>query len=151
MEGGAGDAEGVDGYQPVRADCQAQRRRSRPQARKIDADPVLRSRVMADPHRSRTPRQISGRLHLEARDTSVDTMTHSPDAQGRRVSHEAPYRCICAHPATILREEGILLRSIRARRRRRPPLGERTAGRVVGTVAIDDCPAEATDRRVPGA
>lgn len=139
------------GYQPVHADCQAQRRRSRPQARKIDADPVLRSRVMADLRRSRTPRQIAGRLHLEASDTSVEAMTHSPDAHGRTVSHEALYRWIYAHPAKTLREEGILLRSKRARRRRRKPLGERTAGRIVGMVSIDDRPAEAADRRVPGA
>lgn len=50
------------GYRPVHADCEAERRRSRPQGRKIDADPVLAARVRADLRRSRTPRQIAGRL-----------------------------------------------------------------------------------------
>ncbi|WP_315914126.1 helix-turn-helix domain-containing protein [Arthrobacter sp. lap29] len=31
------------GYRPVSADCAAERRRSRPQARKIETDPVLRT------------------------------------------------------------------------------------------------------------
>ena len=52
-------------------------------------DPVLAARVKADLARSRTPRQIAGRLHLEATDASVETMTKSPDAEGRTVSHEA--------------------------------------------------------------
>jgi transposase, IS30 family len=52
------------GYRPVHADCQAQKHRSRPQTRKVDADPVLSARVRSDLLRSRTPRQIAGRLHL---------------------------------------------------------------------------------------
>lgn len=54
----------------------------------IDADPVLAARVRADLGRSRTPRQIAGRLRLEANDTTVETMRKSPDAQGLTVSHE---------------------------------------------------------------
>ncbi|MCC9068053.1 helix-turn-helix domain-containing protein [Arthrobacter cryoconiti] len=46
------------GYWPVSADCAAERRRCRPQARKIETDPVLAARVRADLARSRTPRQI---------------------------------------------------------------------------------------------
>ena len=42
----------------VAADVKAQKRRSRPKTRKIDADPVLKARVLADLKRSRTPRQI---------------------------------------------------------------------------------------------
>ena len=49
---------GKCGYQPVTADVKAQKRRSRPKTRKIDADPVLKARVLADLKRSRTPRQI---------------------------------------------------------------------------------------------
>lgn len=139
------------GYRPVAADVRAQRRRNRPQAFTIDTDPVLRRRVRADLKRSRTPRQIAGRLRLEASDASVTTMPHSPAAQGRTISHEAIYRWIYAHPAKTLAAEGILLRSKRTRRRPRRALGQRTGGRIVGMVSIDDRPAEAADRRVPGA
>ena len=45
------------GYRPVGADVAAQRRRSRPKTRKIDACPALGARVLADLARSRTPRQ----------------------------------------------------------------------------------------------
>ena len=50
------------GYKIVTADCRAQRRRARPQPGKVAADPVLRSRVLADLGRSHTPRRIAGRL-----------------------------------------------------------------------------------------
>ena len=137
-------------YKPVSADCRAQRRRARPQARVIDCDPVLAARVKTDLLRSRTPRQIAGRLRLEATDVSVGLMSHSPDAQGRTVSHEAIYRWIYAHPKGELAREGILLRSRRTTRKRRRPVGERTGGRIVGMVSIDDRPDDAT-LRVPGA
>ncbi|MDJ0313886.1 hypothetical protein [Arthrobacter sp. H35-D1] len=81
-------------YRPVSADCAAERERKRPQARKIDTNPVIAARVKANLARSRTSRQIAGRLHLEATDTSVETITKSPDAEGRTVSHEAIYRWI---------------------------------------------------------
>ncbi|MDN5757614.1 MAG: IS30 family transposase [Tomitella sp.] len=138
------------GYQPVGADCAAEGRRRRPQARKIDADPVLAERVRTDLRRSRTPRQIAGRLRLEASDDSVDTMVHSSDAEGRIVSHEAIYRWIYALPKGELAKSGILLRSKRTRRKPRKALGERAGGRIVGMVSIDDRPDEAADRRVPG-
>jgi IS30 family transposase len=139
------------GYQPVAADAKARRRRSRPQERAIDADPVLQTRVRADLKRSRTPRQIAGRLRREADDATVGVMNHSPDADGRTVSHEAIYRWIYAHTKGWLAKEGILLRSKQTTRKRRRPVGERTGGRIVGMVSIDDRPAEAADRRVPGA
>ncbi|PXA64482.1 IS30 family transposase [Arthrobacter psychrochitiniphilus] len=139
------------GYRPVSADCAAERRRKRPQARKIDTDVVLAARVKADLARSRTPRQIAGRLRLEATDASVETMTKSPDAEGRTVSHEAIYRWIYALPKGELAKPGILLQSKRTKRKSVKPLGERTGGRIIGMVSIDDRPEEAADRRVPGA
>lgn len=139
------------GYRPVSADCAAERRRSRPQARKMETDPILAARVRADLARSRTPRQIAGRLRLEATDASVETMTKSPDAEGRTVSHEAIYRWIYALPKGELAKSGILLQSKRTKRKTRKPLGERTGGRIIGMVSIDDRPEDASDRRVPGA
>jgi IS30 family transposase len=139
------------GYRPVSADCAAQRRRSRPQARTIDADPVLAARVRADMRRSRTPRQVAGRLRGEAADASVGLMPGSLPADGKTVSHEAIYQWIYALPKGELAREGILLRSRRTARRRRRPLGERTGGKIIGMVSIDDRPAEVAGRRVPGA
>ena len=62
------------GYRMVTADVAAQRRRSRPQPRKVAVVPALRARVLADLKHSRTPRQIAGRLHLEAREATVGLM-----------------------------------------------------------------------------
>lgn len=139
------------GYRPVTADVKAEKRRSRPQPRKIDGNPVLEARIRADLLRSRTPRQIAGRLQLEASEPSVETMTKSPDAEGATVSHEALYRWIYALPKGELAKAGILLQSKRTKRKTRKPLGERTGGRIIGMVSIDDRPEDANDRRVPGA
>src|SRR5680860_1406970 len=66
------------GYRLVHADCAAQKRRRRPQVGKVASDQVLRARVLTDLGQSRTPRQIAGRLRLEAEDTTVGLMTASP-------------------------------------------------------------------------
>ena len=110
------------GYGLVHADCAAQKRRLRPQVGKVASDEVLRARVLADLGQSRTPRQIAGRLRLEAEDDTVGLMTASPPADGRTVSHEAIYRFIYALPKGELARHGVLLRSKRTRRRRPRPL-----------------------------
>ena len=99
------------GYRLVHADCAAQQRRCRPQVGKVAGDEVLRSRVLADLGRSRTPRQIAGGLRLEAEDDSVGLMKASPPADGKTVSHEAIYRFIYALPKGELAKHGVLLRS----------------------------------------
>ncbi|MFQ4149767.1 IS30 family transposase [Arthrobacter sp. LAPM80] len=81
---------------------------------------------------------------------SVETMTKSPDAEGRTVSHEAIYRWIYALPKGELAKSGILLQSKRTKRKSVKPLGERTGGRIIGMASIDDRPEAASDRRVPG-
>ena len=139
------------GYRPVHADCEAEKRRRRPQQFKIDSDPVLAARVRADLRRSRTPRQIAGRLRLEARDPTVEPMSQATDAGGRTVSHEAVYRWIYALPKGELAKSAILLRSKRTQRKKRKPLGQRTGGRIIAMVSIDDRPEDVADRRVPGA
>src|SRR5699024_1054781 len=75
----------TSGYQAVTADVAAQRRRARPQKRKVARDPVLKARVEADLAASWTPNEIAGRLRLEAADPTVGRMANSPDAQGRTV------------------------------------------------------------------
>lgn len=138
------------GYGLVTAHVRAQRSRSRPQVGKIAGDPVLRARVLADLARSRTPRQIAGRLRLEAGDSTVGTVMGSPAAGGTSASHEAIYRFIYALPKGELAKHGVLLRSKRTARRARRPAGERTAP-IVGMVSIDDRDESVADRRVPGA
>jgi IS30 family transposase len=139
------------GYRPVAADCRAERRRGRRQERAVGADPVLRARIAADLRRSRTPRQIAGRLRLEAADPSVGLMPGSLPAEGKTICHEAIYRRIYALPRGELAREGILLRSRRPARRRRRPPGERTGGRIIGMISIDDRDPAVAGRRVPGA
>ena len=57
---------------------------------------VLKARVLADLKRSRTPRQIVGRLRAEACDGSLEPCKGSPSAEGAVVSHEAVYtRVLC--------------------------------------------------------
>jgi len=145
-----GPAGGVLGYGPVAANSAAATRRARPQARKIDADPVLLVRVKADLRQSRTPRQIAGRLRLEAADSTVGRMESSLDAHGAAVSHESIYRWIYALPKGELARQGILLRSNRTARKRRRPVGERGCARIVGMISIDDRPTHVVDRKMPG-
>jgi IS30 family transposase len=78
-------------------------------------------------------------------------MPGSLPAGGKTVSREAIYRWIYALPRGELAREGILPRSRRTARKRRRPLGERTGGRIVGMVSIDDRDPDVAGRRVPGA
>ncbi|MET4059471.1 hypothetical protein ABIB35_001002 [Arthrobacter sp. UYP6] len=80
-------------------------------------DAFLAARVRAEA-RPRARRQIAGRLHLEAHDASVETMTKSPDAEGRTVSHEAIRRWIYGLPKGELANPGIVLQSKRTKRNR---------------------------------
>jgi len=136
------------GYGLVHADCLAERRRSRPQGRKVAKDPVLYARVMADLLRSRTPSQIAGRLRAEALDPTLDVMRHSPPADGKTVSHEAIYQFIYALPKGELARCGVMLRSKRTNRRKPKVRGK--GAPIVGMVSIDDRPEVVDDRRVPG-
>jgi IS30 family transposase len=136
------------GYLLVHAQCAAERRRCRPQERKVARDLVLRARVMADLGRSRTPNQIAGRLRREAGDPTLGCVSNSPNAQGRTVSHEAIYQFIYAMPRGDLAKHGIFLQSKRTTRR--PVAKGRRPGPIVGMVSIDDRPGEVAQRRVPG-
>ena len=138
---------GADGcYRGEEAGRMAARRRARPKERAIDADPVLRSRVVSDLARGRTPRQISGRLKAEACG-KVGTMADSPAADGRTISHEAIYTWIYAHPKKTLVEHGIVLPSRRWARKGAPAGGRKPP--IVGMRLIDERP-DIDDRAVPG-
>ena len=140
---------GSEGYAVPAAEAAAQQRRRRPKTRRLDAEPLLRDRVLADLKRSRSPRQIAGRLRAEARDASLEPCKGSPPAQGATVSHEAIYTWIYAMPSKTLQEHGVLLNSKRTSRTPRRKLGQRGAP-IVGMVSIDDRPEDVAGRRVPG-
>jgi IS30 family transposase len=105
--------------------------------------------VLADLKRSRTPRQIAGRLTLEASDATVELMTGSTPAQGKTASHEAIYQFIYAMPRGQLAKHGIFLRRKQTKRRPRTAAGGRGAP-IIGMVSIDERDPAAADRRVPG-
>jgi IS30 family transposase len=125
-------------YRATRAGRVAAAARRRPKTRKLDADPALRTAVLARLRAGYSPDQVAGRLRYE-----------HPAEQACWVSHEAIYTWIYALPKGELAREGILLRSGRSRRR---PRGRTRApgARIVGMRSIDDRPAEVADRRVPG-
>lgn len=110
---------------------------------------MLEARVRQDLRRSRTPRQIAGRLRVEAGDVTLEPLPGSVNAEGRTVSHEAIYQYIYALPKGELAAAGILLRSKRTLRKPRKE-GRNSGARIVGMVSIDDRPGGVDDRRLPG-
>jgi IS30 family transposase len=129
---------GRPGYRAVVARRVAAEQRSRPQPRRLDVCPQLRTEVVTRLRAGHSPDQVAGRLRYE-----------HPDQKARWVSHEAIYTWIYALPKGELARHGIVLRSRRTQRRTR----SRTAGpgaRIVGMTSIDARPEEVTDRAVPG-
>lgn len=148
IRGGIKRNAGADGcYRGEEAGRMAARRRARPKERALEADPVLRVRVVSDLARGRTPRQISGRLKAEACG-KVGTMADSPAADGRTISHEAIYTWIYTPSrGRNLVEHGIVLPSRRWARKRAPAGGRKPP--IVGMRLIDERP-DIDDRAVPG-
>ena len=137
------------GYRATTAHQRAKTRRTRPQQRLMEADPIIRQRVLADLGRGRTPRQIAGRLKLEADDASVEPMEGSVPTGGARISHEALYTWIYALPKGELARLGVMLPSKRGARRPRRKNGL-SGARIVGMRSIRQRPEQALGRRVPG-
>lgn len=129
---------GRSGYRARRADRVARSGRRRPTTRKIDSVPGLREHVTGLLQIGWSPGSISGRLPIEYASN-----------EAWRVSHEAIYQWVYAQPVGQLRTALIELRTGRTHRRRqgstRPP-----APRIKDPVWIDDRPAEAAGREVPG-
>jgi IS30 family transposase len=132
---------GRGGYRGHHAVAGAQVSRRRPKLRRLDTDPVLREAVMAGLRAGWSPRQTAGRLRLE-----------SPGVHTGLVSHETIYTWLYALPKGELKtlaEQQIRLRS--GRTARRPAAGRRPRQtRITGMRMIDERPAEATGRQVPG-
>jgi len=125
-------------YRAVRSDRDAARRRRRPKQPKLSANTRLREAVLARLREWYSPDQAAGRLRLE-----------HPDDKGMHVSHEAIYTWIYALPVGELARLGIRLRS--GRRQRRPRQGQAPkTPRITNIKWIDDRPADAAGRQVPG-
>lgn len=128
-------------YRAVDADTRAARARQRPKLRRLDTDPRLRDLILAGLRRGWSPQQIAGRLRRE-----------HPGEHTVRVSHETIYTWLYALPVRELKrlaEAQIRLRS--GRTRRTPASGRRPRqARITGMRLIDQRPAEAEGRRVPG-
>ena len=130
---------GREAYRAWKADAGARESRSRPKERKIDAHPELRERVVGDMKKGWSPEQISGRIRYEG----------GRGETGMSVSHEAIYTWIYAQPKGELARAGIVLRT--GRDERKPRGRKKSPGaKIVGMRLIDDRPAEAAGRQVPG-
>lgn len=128
---------GRAGYRAVAADQAARAGRERPKVLAVERSPRLRAVVTALLRRGWSPASIAGRL-----------ATDYPHDQARRVSHEAIYQWLYATPVSTLARELVRLRTERTARRggRKPP----SAPRIKDPVYIDERPAEADGRQVPG-
>lgn len=140
------------GYRATTAHQRAQNGpnpRAHPQHRLMDTGPLIRERVLADLGRGRTPRQIAGRLTLEATHTSVEPVEGAIPVGGARISHEALYTWIYALPKGELARLGVMLPSKRGARRPRRKTGL-SGARIVGMRSIRERPEQALGRGVPG-
>jgi len=130
---------GREKYRAHRAQARAEEERCRPKARKMDADPVLRRRVVSGLRSGFSADQVAGRLKYD----------RSCGQAGQVVSHEAIYTWMYALPKGELARLGVELRS--GREQRKPRGRKKTPGaRIVGMRSIEDRPAEVADREVPG-
>ena len=139
---GAG-ADGV--YRPAAAQAAARARLARPKIRRLDADPVLRERVVDLLEDRVSPRQIAARLRFE-----------NPDDGSMRICHEQIHQALYVQGAGSLRAqlrvEGAL-RTGRTRRIPRSPLAGLPKPRGKSWIqgaTISLRPPQADDRAVPG-
>lgn len=128
-------------YDPRIAQRDAAGRARRPRARKLDADPRLRSYVVNSLMLGWSPQQIASRIGEDF-----------PDDGRMRVSHETVYRALYVQGRGSLREElgvACALRSGRKGRKPRSKLPSRGRPWVEGR-EISLRPPEAVDRALPG-
>jgi transposase, IS30 family len=128
---------GRERYRATVADRVACATRGRPKLFAVERSPRLRAVVCRWLRGGWSPASIAGRLPIDY-----------PDDHACRVSHEAIYQWVYAQPVSTLTRELISLRTGRKARRggRRPP----PAPRIREPRYIDERPADATGRAVPG-
>jgi len=125
-------------YRAWRSDPAAKKARRRPKRPRLAGDERLRQVVVGLLRRRYSPDQAAGRLRVEF-----------PDDDTMHVSHQAIYNWIYALPVGELATLGIRLRS--GRHQHRPRRGRRPrTPKITGIRWIDDRPADATGRQVPG-
>jgi transposase, IS30 family len=127
-------------YRPFAAQRLAADRRTRPGRGKLRHDPLLRQFVADRLGKRWSPEQISHALRREY-----------PDEPERHVVPETIYQAIYRPELGGLHRDA--LSRVRTGRRRRKPHRHpeaRRAGSLVGMTMIDQRPAEAADRSVPG-
>jgi IS30 family transposase len=133
-----GGQAGRASYQPVACHQRALGRARRPKPCKLELNPLLSARVIADLRAWWSPTQIARRLRDE-----------HPTDEAMRVSHETIYKSIYVQGRGELRRElAACLRSGRAQRQPQARIERR--GRIPDLVSISERPAEADDRAVPG-
>jgi IS30 family transposase len=129
---------GRHAYRPMDAHRSAGRRARRPKTTKLQANPRLCSRVIADLERLWSPQQISERLRDEF-----------GDDRSMQISHETIYKSLYVQGRGELRRE--LTRCLRSGRAKRVPRGRlHRPPRIRDMVMISERPAEAADRAIPG-
>ena len=139
---GAG-ADGV--YRPAAAQAAARARLARPKIRRLDADPVLRERVVDLLEDRVSPRQIAARLRFE-----------NPDDGSMRICHEQIYQALYVQGAGSLRSQLRVDKALRTGRTRRVPRSPlaglpRPRGKSwIQGATISLRPPQADDRAVPG-
>jgi IS30 family transposase len=130
--------DGPTGYKPAEAHQRAWERARRPKPTKLEENPRLCRRVIADLTKLWSPQQIAERLKDEFGDD--ETM---------QVSHETIYKSIYVQGRGALRKElAACLRTGRAQRRLRGR--PQRQGRIPEMIMISERPAEVEDRAVPG-
>lgn len=138
-------------YRASEANGYARENRQRQGWRKIDANPLLRERVIADLKAGSSPEQVAGRLEFEAANGAESVLDGRVWTEGLTVSHEAIYTWIYAQPVGELKRLGIMLRKGRTRRRRAGNRIKEAAGAYqVSLPSIELRPEEAAGRKVPG-
>jgi IS30 family transposase len=124
-------------YRCAAAEDVARVARARPKALAVDRCPRRRAEVTRLLRGGWSPASIAGGLRRE-----------HPGEESLRVSHEAIYQWVYAQPVSSLARELLALRSGRARRRSGPRPAP--APRIKEPTYIDERPAEAAGRAVPG-
>jgi IS30 family transposase len=124
-------------YRALRSDKAAATARRRPKLRTLDRPGRLRETVLGMMRDGLSPDQVAGRLRVEF-----------PDDESMRVSHEGVYSWIYALPVGELGRLGVRLRS--GRPRRKPQGKTARTPRISNMRWIEERPAEAEDRQVPG-
>ena len=127
-------------YRPFTAQRLAAARRARPRQGKLARDPVLREFVQAGLKKRWSPEQVCHEVRREF-----------PDDPARHLVHETVYQAIYRPDlGGLQRDLPRVLRTGRRRRRPRRRADARRPGSLVDMTMIDQRPAEADDRTVPG-